>query len=268
MATIKFVSTSFQRTLDMTSFRLSLVGDLFGYDFYRANATAIEFFDNPSNKTVIAGTGFRFQTNGAGEVVDVIGGTATSITLTALGVKALSVTGLLMSAAGFADKLFAGQSTAAFNTIIAGNDHITGSGLNDQIVGWTGNDTLVGGAGNDVLFGEAGRDVLQGGVGSDAFVFNTALNATTNVDRITDFNATADTIRLDDAIFAAIPRGALSASFFSQGTAARDANDRIVYTKGTGQVFYDRDGNGSAPKVLFAELNDLTALTAADFFIF
>ena len=39
---------------------------------------------------------------------------------------------------------------------------------------------------------------------TDKFLFNTALNAATNVDTITDMTAGVDIIRLDDAFFAGI----------------------------------------------------------------
>ena len=67
----------------------------------------------------------------------------------------------------------------------------------ENVQGGSGNDTLVGDGlanslfglgGNDMLNGGAGKDVLVGGLGNDQFVFNTALNASTNVDTITDFN--------------------------------------------------------------------------------
>ena len=55
-----------------------------------------------------------------------------------------------------------------------GANLIRGDGGNDMISGFSGNDTLYGGAGNDTL---------TGGAGYDNFVFNTALNASSNVDR-------------------------------------------------------------------------------------
>ncbi|MGO4833681.1 hypothetical protein AB4144_15555, partial [Rhizobiaceae sp. 2RAB30] len=94
-----------------------------------------------------------------------------------------------------------------FNQAIAGNNGanvIAGGGGNDVLAGNGGNDTLDGGIGNDVLYGGAGNDTLTGGAGIDYFVFNTAPNATTNVDRIIDFNVPQDTIRLDNAVMAGL----------------------------------------------------------------
>ena len=58
--------------------------------------------------------------------------------------------------------------------------------------------------GGDQLQGMAGNDTLVGGAGNDKFLFNTALNAATNVDTITDMTAGVDIIRLDDAHFVGI----------------------------------------------------------------
>ena len=91
-----------------------------------------------------------------------------------------------------------GASTAP-QTLI-GNDHT------QTIVGNAGLSVLRGLGGNDQLQGMAGNDTLTGGAGGDKFLFNTALNAATNVDTVTDMTAGVDTIRLDDAHFAGIGR--------------------------------------------------------------
>ena len=58
-----------------------------------------------------------------------------------------------------------------------------------------------GNAGNSVIAGGDGNDCLTGLGGQDRFLFNTALNAATNVDVVTDFNVADDTILLDQDIF-------------------------------------------------------------------
>jgi hypothetical protein len=70
------------------------------------------------------------------------------------------------------------------------------------IVGGTASDNLTGLAtsGDDWISGDLGNDTLTGGAGNDAFVFATTLNASTNVDTITDFGS-GDQIWLDDSIF-------------------------------------------------------------------
>jgi Ca2+-binding RTX toxin-like protein len=64
--------------------------------------------------------------------------------------------------------------------------------------------TLTGNSGNNVLDGRGGNDTLTGAQGHDSFLFTTALNASTNVDHITDFSVADDTIQVDNAIFAAL----------------------------------------------------------------
>jgi serralysin len=125
---------------------------------------------------------------------------------------------------------------------------------------------LEGRGGNDVLNGFEGNDTLVGGAGNDRFDFTTALGAN-NVDRIADF-AAGDKIGLGVATFAGVGStvgAALSANAFWAGSAAHDADDRIVYNQATGQLFYDADGNGGGAAQLFAQLTPGTALSAADF---
>ncbi|MGD9978957.1 MAG: calcium-binding protein, partial [Hyphomonadaceae bacterium] len=112
-----------------------------------------------------------------------------------------------------------------------------------------------------------GSDRLAGGAGADAFVFSTALGAG-NVDEITDFSVVDDTIQLDRSIFTAIGSGALDPDAFHIGSAAADAEDRIVYNSATGALYYDADGSGAGAAVLFATLSTGLALTQADFFGF
>ncbi len=159
---------------------------------------------------------------------------------------------------------------------ITGNDqdNVLDGGLsgsasgNDTLFGMGGNDTLDGRAGSDTLNGGLGNDTLIGGTGNDFFVFDTALNATTNVDTISGFSVVDDTIRLDDAIFATIgPLGALAAAAFTIGTAATTADQRIVYDATTGALSYDTDGLDGSAAVQFASLGIGLALTNADFVV-
>ncbi len=78
-----------------------------------------------------------------------------------------------------------------------------------------------------------------------ALVFTTALNASTNVDHITDFSVVADTIQVDNAIFAALGgNGTLTADQFVKNTTglAGDGNDHIIYETDTGWLTYDSNG--------------------------
>ena len=61
--------------------------------------------------------------------------------------------------------------------------------------------------------------------------------------------------------------GSLSASAFVNGTAALDANDRILYDAASGILRYDADGNGMGGSVQIAVLSNHAALDAGDFLI-
>jgi Ca2+-binding RTX toxin-like protein len=137
--------------------------------------------------------------------------------------------------------------------------------------------TLTGTAANasgnsldNTLAGNSGNNTLTGAEGADTFTFNTALNAASNVDHVTDF-ASVDTIGLDNAVFTALSTlGTLAASAFysaAGATSAHDSTDRIVYNTTTGALFYDVDGVGGAAAVEFAVIDNHAALTNADFVV-
>ena len=120
--------------------------------------------------------------------------------------------------------------------------------------------------GDDTLHGGLGADTLTGGRGLDGFWFDTALGAS-NVDTISDFKAVDDTIILDRSIFSGIATdGVLAASAFRIGATAIDADDRILYDKVKGNLYYDADGAGGVAAVLFAHAIATPSITAADFF--
>ncbi|TIT03019.1 MAG: calcium-binding protein, partial [Mesorhizobium sp.] len=133
----------------------------------------------------------------------------------------------------------------------------------------TGNEfaqTIQGNAGANVINGGRGADILTGNGGNDAFVFNTALGSG-NIDRVTDFNKSQDKIHLDNAIFAGLNAGALTAAAFFAGTAAHDSSDHIIYNNSTGALSFDSDGIGGAAQIQFATLSPGLSLTAASIFV-
>ena len=156
-------------------------------------------------------------------------------------------------------------TTAAQDTGGTGSDslasveNLLGSGLNDVLGGGGGANSLTGAGGNDTLIGRQGDDTLTGNAGHDKFLFNTVLNASTNVDTISDFSAPADVIRLDDDIFTAFATAnvtlSLGAFYGGPGVmSAHDLNDRILYNSSTGNLYYDSDGTRPATATLFATL--------------
>lgn len=124
--------------------------------------------------------------------------------------------------------------------------------------------TLIGNDGNNRLAGREGSDTLTGGVGEDTFVFDRDLGAG-NVDTITDLSRNTDTIELHSKVFTALAGmagGTLDAEALRGGSMALDADDRIIYDRDTGNLWYDADGTGSADQVLFAVLDNKTLVNS------
>ena len=107
-----------------------------------------------------------------------------------------------------------------------------------------------------------------GQISTGVLVFNSALGAT-NVDRISNYSATDDTILLDDAVFTALGSpGTLTAGAFNTGSAASQADDRIIFHFATGALLYDADGVGAIAAVRFATIIGLTGdINNTDFLI-
>jgi Ca2+-binding RTX toxin-like protein len=154
---------------------------------------------------------------------------------------------------------------------LGGNDRISGLIGDDALFGGKGNDALYGGPGNDALYGGAGKDTLTGGADYDFFVFNTAPNALTNVDRIIDFSVAYDTIVLENAVMRGLGShvGTLASRHFwkSKTGLAHDANDRIIYETDTGWLNYDSNGSAAGGAVHIAHLAPKLPLTHADFWV-
>ena len=156
------------------------------------------------------------------------------------------------------------------------NNLLSGNSFANRLDGGIGVDTVSGLAGADWIAGGAGNDILTGGVGGDTFVFDTVLNATTNLDRISDFNGTPapvtgeqDHIWLDDAVFSAFTGlSSIAATALRSGagmTTATSVDHRLIYNTTTGALYYDADGVGGAAAVQFATLTNLALLDRSDF---
>ncbi|WP_114945681.1 cadherin domain-containing protein [Microvirga calopogonii] len=156
----------------------------------------------------------------------------------------------------------------------AGADTLAGRGNNDVISGLAGKDQLYGNGGNDRLSGGLGNDTLTGGAGQDIFVFDAklaktnALNKKQNLDRILDFVVADDTIHLAKSVFSKISKkGVLKKGEFFIGSAAHDRDDRVIYNKKTGALWYDPDGSGAKEAIQVATLAKNLKLTNLDFFV-
>lgn len=150
-----------------------------------------------------------------------------------------------------------------------GGDLLVGDAGNDILYGQEQSDFLQGGGGNDILVGSAGMDELTGGSGADQFVFD-SLTVSADRDTVKDFSPTEDLFVFARSAFAglsSLPLGALPASAFYAGTAATTADQRIIYSSATGNLFYDPDGSGSGAMVQIAFLSTKPVLNETHFVI-
>lgn len=146
-------------------------------------------------------------------------------------------------------------------------ENLTGESGNDRLFGLGGNDQLTGQIGNDTLNGGTGNDILMGGAGKDVFVFDQKLSAKSNRDYIQDFGPKDDTIHLSKKVFSKLSKGTLSSKAFVVGDTFKDKDDRILYHKKGGALFYDPDGSGSAKAIQFATISKNLSVTHKDFFV-
>jgi Ca2+-binding RTX toxin-like protein len=161
-------------------------------------------------------------------------------------------------------------SSLASYTIAANVENLTLTGaaaINGA--GNTLNNVITGNSGANVLNGAGGNDTLTGGLGGDTYRFDSALNAITNRDVITDFDiAQGEVIELENSIFTALAAtGTLASSAFLIGAAATTVNHRILYNSATGLLAYDRDGTGADGPIGFATLSPGLALTNTSFIV-
>ena len=121
-------------------------------------------------------------------------------------------------------------------------------------------------SGNEVLAnGYEGNDEITCGKGNDTVAFSTALDISTNIDKITGFKKSGtDRIALDKTVFI----GADASNSFVVGTVAASADQRIIYNKTTGALSYDADGAGSGVAIQFATIVGKVDVTASDVIFF
>ena len=147
----------------------------------------------------------------------------------------------------------------------------TTNNLGTASINLTGNEfgqQITGNSGVNIIDGKGGNDVLTGGAGKDTFLFTTSPNGASNVDLIKDFKPIDDTISLSHLTFQGLGVGSLPAGAFALSSSAPQADDRVIYDKATGFLYFDQDGAGSvfAP-VHFATVSAGVNLTFADFIV-
>ncbi|HEX4926849.1 MAG TPA: hypothetical protein VFV74_02485 [Burkholderiales bacterium] len=182
------------------------------------------------------------------------------------------------------DFLDAADYYSGYWSATTGNDSLLGGGGDDTLIGGVGNDFIDGGAGNDqleagtfwvddvgddTLTGGSGNDTISGGGGADRFVFDQT-PGTANADHLTDFASSDDQIHLDATVMTQLgASGAFAvgdARFYAAAgaSAGHDADDRVVYDTGSGNLWYDADGSGATAALLIATLDGPAALAATD----
>ncbi|BAY24884.1 Na-Ca exchanger/integrin-beta4 [Calothrix sp. NIES-2100] len=155
-----------------------------------------------------------------------------------------------------------------------GNDRLTGNALNNHLSGGAGNDQLQGLAGDDTLVGGLGDDILTGGSGKDKYLFqgSGAFSSTLGVDYISNFEQGQDQIVLSKTTFSAVTNIAGQAltdfAVVTDDEFINASSARIVFSQGSGSLFYNQDGNvlGTGKVFEFARLGnpDIT-LSSSDF---
>jgi Calx-beta domain/RTX calcium-binding nonapeptide repeat (4 copies) len=167
------------------------------------------------------------------------------------------------------------------NLTLTGTSTINGTGNDSKNVlkGNSANNLLNGGAGNDNLTGNGGNDTLTGGLGNDRFNFVSKSSFLVNdfgLDTITDFTITSDKIGLSKTTFnvltSVVGNGFSQASNFAivaNNSLVAASSAFIVYSSGTGSLFYNQNGNlsGLGTGAKFATLTSNPILTANDFVI-
>lgn len=161
------------------------------------------------------------------------------------------------------------------------DNYLDGGTGEDTLRGGINNDTLAGGSGNDTLTGEAGNDFLVGGSGNDTFTYALTypFYSTIGLGTIIDFHKIAgdtDKIALSKEIFTEITSN-IGTGFSQKSEFAVVANDTaaatnkafIVYSQGTGNLFYNSNGAlaGLGTGAEFATLTNHPLLAATDFVI-
>jgi Ca2+-binding RTX toxin-like protein len=140
-----------------------------------------------------------------------------------------------------------------------------GNDLNNEIYGSDSRNYLYGGAGNDQLDGGLGNDRLSGGPGADKFIFSTPLNATSNLDSITDFVSGHDKLILSTSIFSNWTLGQLLVgSDWELNQHNFTANDRLIFNTSTQILSYDTNGWGGRDGIPFAVLTGVFNLNSGD----
>jgi Ca2+-binding RTX toxin-like protein len=126
------------------------------------------------------------------------------------------------------------------------SDFLYGGNGDDTINAGKGADWLLGEAGDDTLNGEAGNDLLWGGADKDTFYyfFAAPVNISSlGTDMIYDFSAAADRMEFDPKDFDLSDPSQIG--FANNDITAAIAAERIVYSRGSGTVWFNVNGTAA-----------------------
>jgi Ca2+-binding RTX toxin-like protein len=229
------------------------------------NALANTLTGNAANNGLNGGTGADTLIGGAGNDTYTVDNASDIVTE-----NAAQGTDLVNSSVTYTLAVNVENLTLTGTTAI----NATGNSGDNTLTGNSAINTLLGNDGNDILIGKAGNDTLTGGLGTDTFWFDTATNATTNKDTITDFVSGTDKLQFSVSVLSALgATGQFIANdqrFWSSANGlAHDASDRLIYNTATGALSYDSNGNVAGGAVIIEVLGTAThpALVATDMWV-
>ena len=262
MAVFTLANPDGTSTLNTENLNLSF---LFSFTVNRADPNTI--FLSGFGNVFLTGEDLTIRKTPTGTLADVTGGTLDAMTITLGASTALTIGGLDLNARRFFDLIQAEADRKAASMMFSGADvFVLGAG-DDQVFSRAGDDIIFAGEGNDTLSGGTGRDTIVGGDGNDSFIFS-AKPLAGNADFTDAFFSGTDILFFDNDAFPRLgPLGALSASRLAFGTAATDANDRLIYNGSNGKLWYDPDGTGAKAKILVATVASGFPLDTTSIFI-
>ncbi len=148
----------------------------------------------------------------------------------------------------------------------AGNDIITDDVGNDTALGGANRDTISTGSDNDFIEGGAGPDQLSGGTGADVYYYAAR---THGGDVILDFESSQDRFEFSGLGFRVDPGTNLEdgVTFIAAPSAPASvvAEATMLYDTGSGELWFDVDGIGSAAAQLIATIQGAPPVTHQDF---
>lgn len=225
---------------------------------YHVDTTPINLIGNYASQRVVGNYGNNVLNGGSGGLDTLIG-----------------LYGDDIYAVGDSRTIIEEHDGQGFDTLVTSVDYALAAGVSIELmavqdrgggeaISLRGNEfaqTIAGNEGANRIDGGGGADTLYGGGGADRFGFSTELGGD-NIVTIGDFESGVDGFDLSQAIFGIT---AVTDDNFVIGGAARDADDRVIYDRDTGELFFDPDGNGAAEAILFARIAPGSVVSASDF---